>query len=59
MKLELNKNTYLLDSVPISPRELIKEASLVDKEFEARIIKFTTEAAQILKDLGHTVERNI
>ena len=59
MDLELNKNTYLLDSVPISPRELIKEAAYRDKEFEARIIKFTTEAAQILKDLGHAVERNV
>ena len=56
--LELNKNVYLLDGFPISPRELIQEACHYDKDFESRTIRFVYEAIQILKGLCHTVEEN-
>jgi hypothetical protein len=58
MRNELNRNTYLLDGIPISSRELIQEACHYDEEFRERTIRFVNEAMQILKGLGHTVELN-
>lgn len=54
----LHKNIYLLDGIPIDSIGIIKEACYYDKEFDALTIRFVSEAKQILRKLGHTVEDN-
>ena len=55
----MNKEKYLLNNKPISARGLIKKVDLYNSEFKASSIKRTSMAAEILREVGFTIEDNL
>ncbi len=49
---------YMIDDEPVSAKELIDAASVLDKEFAREFLKRTSVAAGILRQHGHTVSEN-
>ena len=50
--------SYLLNGKSVTSYELIKEAEKLDIEFKEAQVKFTSEAAEIIRSFGGTVENN-
>lgn len=56
---KMNELKYLLDDKPMSAIGLIEKASELQKDFGSDGIKTTSEAANILRKFGYTVQENI
>ena len=55
-KAKIMEKCYLVNSEKLNWTELIEFAEDLDPDFAETKIKTTSEAAQILRDFGHTVE---
>lgn len=53
-----NNKIYMIDDKPVSPKELIEQAKIVDEEFGEDGFLLTSVAAGILKNSGYVVEEN-
>jgi hypothetical protein len=49
---------YLIDGEEADMRDLIDKAKGYSEEFSQHFVKLTSEAAEILRKNGHTVENN-
>lgn len=53
------ESRYLLDDKKVEWTVLINQAKRLDKAFKDGFVKTTSRAAEILRDHGHAVEREM
>lgn len=53
-----NRKRYKIDGIPVTPRELIREARVIDEQFDNAFLQQTSVAANILRKYGYKVQKN-
>lgn len=52
-----NEKIYTIDDEPVTPKELISRARLLDPKYDADWMQTTSRAADILRRNGYSVDR--